>query len=95
MALDLDKVYKEVAEELGLPKNKVRNIYKAYWKAIRMHIASMPLKEDLSKEEFDKLQPNVNIQSIGKLFVNYERYKAIKDKYKNFKEKQDAAHKED
>jgi hypothetical protein len=68
----------KVSGELNLPKGLVDKTYKAYWKVIREHITSLPLKEDLSQEEFSKLQPNVNIPSIGKLCVTPERYRRMK-----------------
>jgi hypothetical protein len=56
------------------------------------------LKEDLTDEEFLKLQPNVNIPSIGKLYVTPERYRRLKDHYKKYeqlKKENNAAYKED
>ena len=52
--------------------------YRAYWKAVKEHIEALPLKEDLTDEEFEKLQPNVNIPSIGKLYVTLKRYRGVK-----------------
>ncbi len=90
-----DEIIKKVSEENNLPKNLVDRTYRAYWKAIREHITSLPLKEDLSDEEFLKLQPNVNIASIGKLNVTLDRYKRMKKMIKIRKELGNAAHKED
>lgn len=74
--------YKEIISEVsiktGIPKRTVDRTYKAYWKAIRAHITALPLKEDLTEEEFNQLQPNVNIPSIGKLHVTLDRYKKMK-----------------
>ena len=90
-----DEIIKKVSEENNLPKNLVDRTYRAYWRAIREHIISLPLKEDLSDEEFLKLQPNVNIASIGKLNVTLDRYKRMKKMIKIRKELGNAAHKED
>lgn len=90
-----DEIIKKVSEENNLPKTLVDRTYRAYWKAIREHITSLPLKEDLSDEEFLKLQPNVNIASIGKLNVTLDRYKRMKKMIKIRKELGNAAHKED
>ena len=73
--MTLDEAIGKVAEDLGIPKDRVNKIYKGYWRAIREHVTSMPFKKDLTDEEFLKLQPNVNIPSIGKLYVTLERYK--------------------
>ena len=79
-------IISEVAKKTRLPKSLVDKAYKAYWKAVREHITSLPLKEDLTDEEFSKLQPNVNIPSIGKLYVTLDRYHSIKNKYNYVKE---------
>lgn len=72
------EIINEVSGELGLPKGFVDSVYKSFWKAVREHIVSLPLKEELTEEEFMKLQPNVNIPSIGKLYVTSDRYKKVK-----------------
>lgn len=77
----------------------VDRTYKAYWKMVREHISNLPLKEDLTDMQFQKLQPNVNIPSLGKLCVTLDRYKGVKKKYKRIKEykekNNDVAYKED
>lgn len=91
--------YKEIVAEisvrLNLPKGLVDKTYRAYWKAVREHIESLPLKEELTDEEFLKLQPNVNIPSIGKLYVTLERYKAMKAVNRKLKQKKNVTHNED
>lgn len=71
-----------VANKLELPREVVKEAYESYWKYIRCTISELPLKDDLSEEEFNKLRTNFNIPSIGKLSCTYPRYKAIKDRYK-------------
>lgn len=85
-----DEIVLEVSERLGLSKELVNKTYKAYWKSVKDHITSMPLKKDLLDEEFMKLQPNVNIPSLGKFCVTLDRYKALKKGFNNnkLKEKQ-------
>lgn len=65
---------KQVSTELGLPPQVVKEAYESYWTYIRNNIKALPLKEDLSKEEFDKLRTNFNVPSIGKMSVTWERY---------------------
>lgn len=78
--------YKEAVESLSkkldLPFKVVDKVYRSYWQAIRDKLSSLPLKEDLTEEEFNKLQTNVNIPSIGKLTCTYERYSKIKERYR-------------
>jgi hypothetical protein len=73
-----DEIIQKVSEELDLPKKFADKIYRAFWRAVREHIESLPLKEDLTDEQFMELQPNVNIPSIGKLYVTLDRYRRLK-----------------
>ena len=70
-------LYKKVAEEMNIPVEVVELAYKTYWKFIRKTIQELPLKQDLSEEEFAKLKTNFNIVSLGKLSCNYDRYKRL------------------
>lgn len=81
-----EKAVAEVAESLGLSKRLVDRAYRSYWKVVREHISSLPLKEDLTDEQFAQLQPNVNIPSIGKLYVTAEKYRWFKDKFEQLKQ---------
>ncbi len=76
------EIVSKVAMELGLPERLVDRTYKSYWRVIKEHITSLPLKDSLTEEEFLKLRPNVNIPSIGKLHVTLDRYKRMKKMYK-------------
>ena len=78
-----EDIIKKVASDLGLPRDLVNKTYHAYWKAVRMHIVSLPLKEDITEDELHRLRPNINIPSIGKLFVSLDRYKRLKSHYQN------------
>lgn len=95
--MTLDDIINDVSVKLNLPKGMVDKTYRAYWKAVREHIESLPLKEDLSDEEFMKLQPNVNIPSIGKLNVTLDRYNGVKQYHKIILEKigKNATHNKD
>lgn len=70
---------------MNIPVEVVELAYKTYWKFIRKTIQELPLKQDLSEEEFAKLKTNFNIVSLGKLSCTYDRYKRMKlrEKYKN------------
>ena len=73
---------KQVSIELGLPPQVVKEAYESFWTFIRNNIKALPLKEDLSKEEFDKLRTNFNIPSLGKLSCTYDRFIGIKKRLK-------------
>ena len=97
----LEEIITQVSKETGIPRRIVDRTYRAYWRAIREYITSLPLKEELTDEEFLKLKPNVNIPSLGKLNVTLKRYRRVKSTYnkikeiKNLKDKGDAAYQED
>lgn len=83
------EVIKQVSIELGLPPQVVKEAYESYWTFIRNNIKALPLKEDLSKEEFDKLRTNFNIPSIGKMSVTWERYLGKKKQWEVLKNMRD------
>ena len=90
-----NEIIAKVANIVSLDKTLVNKVYKSYWRAVKEHIEELPLKDDLSEEDFCKIQPNVNIPSLGKLYVTYDRYKRIKKQnliIKEFKEKKHVTH---
>ena len=93
--MTVEEIYKKVSKDTGIPLAIVRKTYKAYWRAIREHISSLPLKENLSEEEFSALQPNVNIPSLGKFNVTLDRYIKMRNFFNSKKEEDNAAHKKD
>lgn len=72
------EIISKVAEDTGLSYKIVDKTYKAYWKAAREYITSLPLKEPLTDTEFMELKPNINIPSIGKLYITLDRYHNVK-----------------
>jgi len=89
--MSYEEIVSTVADNLCLPKVLVDRTYRAFWRAVKEHIEALPLKEDLTDEEFLKLQPNINIPSIGKLYVTLDRYHGMKryfeTYFKNYKGK--------
>lgn len=67
------QIVDNVSYELSLPRELVDKTYKAYWFFIKQYIQSLPLKEDLSKNNFSQLKTNINIPSLGKLTCTYNR----------------------
>ena len=80
---------KQVSIELGLPPQVVKEAYESYWAFIRNNIKALPLKEDLSKEEFGKLRTNFNIPSIGKLSCTYDRMIGVKKRFEHIRKLRD------
>ena len=75
-----------VSKKVDLPPDKVDKIYKSFWKYIKVTIKELPLKEDLSEEEFSQLRTNFNIPSLGKFSCTYDRMIGVKKRYKIIKE---------
>ena len=80
---------KQVSIELGLPPQVVKEAYESYWTFIRNNIKALPLKEDLSKEEFDKLRTNFNVPSLGKLCCTYDRMIGVKKRFEHIRKLRD------
>ena len=80
-------IVKKVAEELGLPIQIVDKTYKAYWYFIKQSIQQLPLKKDITEQEFNNIQTNFNIPSLGKLSCTFDRILRIKDRNITLKEK--------
>lgn len=88
-------IVKKVSIELNLPEELISRTYDSYWRFIRDSIQSLPLKDDLSEEEFKNLRCNFNIPSLGKLAVSYQRYTGVKKQFNRFKDLKDVYNKED
>ena len=78
-------IIKKVSEELNLPNDVVDRAYKSYWLFIKQHIQSLSLKENITEEEFNKLRTNINIPSLGKLCVTWDRLIGCKKRFEIIK----------
>lgn len=87
-----DEIIAQVAADNHLSKEEADSIYRSFWRAVREHISSLPLKDSLTDEEFLRLRPNVNIPSLGKFVITLDRYRTIKRIFNQRKEKQDASY---
>ena len=74
-----------VSKDLGISPDVVEKVYKAYWLYIKTTIEALPLKEDLTEEEFIKLRTNFNVPSLGKLCVTWNRFVGCKKRYELIK----------
>ena len=78
-------IISKVSQEMGLPPEVVDTAYKSYWKFIKQTIQSLPLKDDISEEDFTKLRTNFNIPSLGKLTCTFDRMMGVKKRFKYIK----------
>lgn len=83
--MNYSDIIDKVSEELNLPTEVVDRTYKAFWVFIKSHIQALPLKDDLSEEEFANLRTNFNIPSLGKLCVTWDRLMGCKKRFKIIK----------
>lgn len=70
---DTQKIVDKIAHELSIPKHVATVAYRAYWMSIKDTIEGLPDMSNISEEEFDKLQVNFNIPSLGKFTTNYKK----------------------
>lgn len=75
----------KVSKELNIPKEVVDAAYKSYWDFIKQTIQSLPLKDNISEEEFAKLRTNFNIPSLGKMTCTFDRMMGVKKRFKYIK----------
>ena len=78
------EILNQVSKEVGLPYEVVKEAYESFWRFIRGTIQSLPLKEDLTEDEFNKYRTNFNIPSLGKLHCTYDRLSRLKKRYKHY-----------
>ena len=90
------QIIRQVAKELNLPEDLVRNTYKSYCKVIKQIIENKQIKSEnnkiLSQEEFNNNAVNINIPSIGKLNCTYDKYQKVLTKFNlinNIKRRED------
>lgn len=79
-------IINKVSQEVNISKEVVNVAYKSYWEFIKKTIQSLPLKEDISEEEFNKLRTNFNIPSLGKLSCTYDRMMGVKKRFEYIKQ---------
>ena len=80
--MSYQEILKEVSIELDIPEEVVKEAYESYWLFIRQSIVALPLKQDLSLDDFNKLKSNFNIPSLGKLSCTYDRMLGVKERFK-------------
>lgn len=80
--MDYQSIVSIVSKELSIPEEVVDLAYKSSFEFIRAKISSLPLKDNLSEEDFLKLRCNFNLPSLGKLSCTYDRYLGMKERVK-------------
>lgn len=83
--MNYNEIIIKVSQETNLPEKVVDKVFKAYWFFIRTSLQNLPLRDNLSEEDFLKLRTNFNIPSLGKLSCTYEDYLKQKKRYEYIK----------
>ena len=75
----------DVSRNLDISPDVIEKVYKAYWSFIKETIQALPLKDNLSEEEFSTLKTNFNVPSLGKLYITWNRFVGCKKRYELIK----------
>lgn len=84
----------KIAKEHNLDSEVVYDTYMSYWLFIKRYIGGLKLDENLTEDEFNNIQVNVNIPHIGKFYSTYPRYLNCKKRRELIKEHKNAENKE-
>lgn len=79
------EIINQVSKELNIPVEVVDRAYRSSFEFIKNKIQSLPLKEDISEEEFSELRTNFNIPSLGKLVCTFDRMEGVKKRFNYIK----------
>ena len=71
----------KVSKEFNVARELVENTYKAYWNFITATIENSPLKTELPQLEYMTLRTSINNPSLGKLYVTWNRYIGIRNRF--------------
>lgn len=90
-----EEIIKKVADKHNLPYHVVDRTYRGFWKFVRETLSSLPMKEELTEEEFSQLRTSINVPSLGKFSCDYDNYMRMKKRLKCINVIRDYEHKED
>lgn len=80
-----EEILNKVSSDTGLSPTIIDKTYKAFWLYVRNSIQALPLKQDITDNEFLNLRPNFNIPSLGKLVCTPDRYRGVKKRFQYIK----------
>lgn len=76
-------VVKQLAKDLGMSRKDVEKVYKEFYWAINRLASNLPLKQDLTEEEFNNLHCNFWFPYIGTIYITKQRYFKLRNRYKD------------
>ena len=86
--MDLEEIYKQVAERNKIPVKVVKRAYSQIFKMMREEISKLPLKDGTTVEEMLKMKTSFSFPYLGKMIINDYVFKKINDNYAKFKYKE-------
>lgn len=74
-------IYNKVAKQSGLSPRVIEEIHRLNWKFIKDKIEELPLKEDITEEELNKLRLSFHIKGLGTLYTTKELITYLKERH--------------
>lgn len=91
----MNNIYKEVAKDLGVNEDVVKDVFVTTWNFIKEKIGDLPLTEEISEDDFNKMKTAFVLPGLGMLGCNYKFYRKTRNKFlnehKNDKDKRNKA----
>lgn len=81
----LNLALRQTARYFSVSPKLVEEIYKSYWKFIKETVSSKSLKE-ISDEEFDSSNLNINLPYLGKLYADKEKLNKYRRQLKYYQD---------
>lgn len=83
MILDdkLKRIIKLISIECKIPEATVEVAYRLYWKFIKESLEAIPVKDIQSQEEFNKYRTSINLPSLGKIFITFDKVQKQRRRY--------------
>lgn len=83
MILDdtLKRIIKLVSLETQISESTVEVAYRLYWKFIQESLEQIPVKEIKTQEEFDTYNTSINLPSLGKIFITFDKIEKQRRRY--------------
>lgn len=81
----LDSAFRKTARCFSISPKQVEEIYSSYWKFIKDVVSRESFKE-MTEEEFDASNLNVNIPYLGKLYADKEKLNKYKRQLKFYRD---------
>ena len=83
----LQDIILAASEKLNISDDVIEIAYREYWNWVKDTLENVPVNEDMTEEEFTKMQTSINVPSLGKFYASYSRAQFLNKKFKEYAEK--------